>query len=298
MCSRSSGQGQPTLNSRMPSRLAARLVDAEIVQRLAHVEIALADGDDAELRAAAAGIDDAVEAVGADEGRRGGALVLVQPRLLAELVDLVADVEAAGRHVEFRDDDVQPVERRVDRSRRFDVVLDAFDRRPGAGEARQRIAVEAVVDQLLDPGRIEDRDHRVDEQELGRMRVGRGFGHVVVAHQGEHAAMPRRAGEIGMAEDVAGAVDARALAVPEREHAVMLALAQQLGLLRPPAGGGREFLVEAGLEDDVRLRRAASWPSKAAGRGRRAASRDSRRRSRRCSAQPGGRARAASEACG
>ena len=48
----------------------------------------------------------------------------------------------------------------------FDVVLDAFDRRPGAGEARQRIAVEAVVDQLLHAGRVEDRDHRVDEQRI------------------------------------------------------------------------------------------------------------------------------------
>ena len=79
----------------------------------------------------------------------GGALVFVQPRLLAELVDLVADVEPAGRHVEFRNDDAQPVERGIDRGRRFDVVLDAFDRGPGAGEARQREAVEAVVDQLL-----------------------------------------------------------------------------------------------------------------------------------------------------
>ena len=31
----------------------------------------------------------------------------------------------------------------------------------------------------------------------------------------------------------------------------MLALAEQLGLLRAPAGGRRELLVEAGLEDDV-----------------------------------------------
>ena len=85
------------------------------------------------------------------------------------------------------------------------------------------------------------------------MRVGRGFGHMVVAHQGEHAAMLRRAGEIGVAEDVAGAVDARSLAVPERKHAVMLAFAEQFRLLRAPAGGGGEFLVEAGLEDDVRL---------------------------------------------
>ena len=71
----------------------------------------------------------------------------------------------------------------------FDVVLDAFDRRPGAGEARQRETVEAVVDEFLHPGRVEDRDHRIDEEELGSVRVGRRFRRVVVAHQREHAAM-------------------------------------------------------------------------------------------------------------
>ena len=74
---------------------------------------------------------------------------------------------------------------------------------------------------------------------------------MVVAHQGEHAAVLRGAGEIGVAEDVAGAVDARALAVPHAEHAVVLALAAQLGLLRAPDGGRGEILVQAGLEEDV-----------------------------------------------
>ena len=62
------------------------------------------------------------------------------------------------------------------------------------------------------------------------------------------------AGEVGVAEYVAGAVDARTLAVPEAEDAVILALAEQFGLLRAPAGGRGQLLVEAGLEDDVRLR--------------------------------------------
>ena len=54
-----------------------------------------------------------------------------------------------------------------------------------------------------------------------------------------------------MAEHVAGAVDARPLAVPHAEHAVVFALAAQLGLLRAPDRGRREVLVEAGLEQDV-----------------------------------------------
>src|SRR5690606_28159279 len=74
---------------------------------------------------------------------------------------------------------------------------------------------------------------------------------MVVAHQRQDAAMLRGACEIGVAEDVAGAVDARSLAVPEGKDAVVPALAQQLGLLRAPAGGGGKLLVEARLKDDV-----------------------------------------------
>ncbi len=56
-----------------------------------------------------------------------------------------------------------------------------------------------------------------------------------------------------MTEDVAGPVDARTLAVPEREDAVVLALAKKTGLLRTPACRRRQFLVEAGLELDLGL---------------------------------------------
>ena len=55
-------------------------------------------------------------------------------------------------------------------------------------------------------------------------------------------------GEIGVAEHVAGAVDARALAVPEAENAVEAALAAHLGLLRAPDRGRRQLLVEARLK--------------------------------------------------
>ena len=74
------------------------------------------------------------------------------------------------------------------------------------------------------------------------------FGGMVVAHQRQHAAMLRGSGKVGVAEDVAGAVDARPLAVPEPEHAIELALAAQLGLLRAPDCGGGDILIDAGLE--------------------------------------------------
>ena len=230
------------------------LVDPELVERLAHVEIALADRDHADLRLTPAGQDDVVEVVRAHEGQHGVALEVLEPRLLLEEAVRRADVEAARRHAELvvaRDHDLDPVEAAVGGRRRLDVVLDAFQRRPGAAEAAQGEAVEAVVDQLLDAGRVQDRRHHVDEGEFRLMRDGRGFGGVVVAHQRQHAAVPRGARHVGVAEHVAGAVDARPLAVPDPEDAVVLAVAAQLRLLRAPERGRGKLLVEAGLEDDV-----------------------------------------------
>ena len=74
---------------------------------------------------------------------------------------------------------------------------------------------------------------------------------MVVAHQGEHAAVLRRTGEIGVAEHIARTVDTRPLAVPKAEYAIELTLAAQFSLLGAPKRGGGEFFVEAGLELDV-----------------------------------------------
>ncbi len=235
-----------------PQRVAPDLVDAELVERLAHVEIGLAGGDDPDLGRAAARGDVAVELVGLHEGQHGVALVVVQPRLHPQDAVAQPDVEATLRHVEIvRDHDVDPLQAAVHHGGRFDRLVHAFERHPGAGEARHRPAIEAVIDDLLHARRVQDRDHHVDEMIFGLVRGGGGFGGVVVAHEGEHAAVPGAAGEIGMAEHVAGAVDARTLAVPEAEHAVVLAFLAQLRLLGAPQRGGGELLVDAGLEQDV-----------------------------------------------
>ena len=162
-----------------------------------------------------------------------------------------ADVEAAGRHGKVGDDGLHAVERTVDGGGRFDRVLDAFDADPEPGEARQREAHQPVVDDLLDAGRRQDRDHRVDEGVFGLVRGGRALAGVVVAHQRDHAAPRRGAGEVGVPERVARAVDARPLAVPHAEDAVVAPLAAHLRLLRAPHGGRGEVLVHAGLEEDV-----------------------------------------------
>ena len=75
------------------------LVDAQIVQRLAHVEIGLAGGDDPQPRARAVD-DDPVEPVGAGVGERGVGLVLLHPRFLHQRRVRPADRQAARRHDE------------------------------------------------------------------------------------------------------------------------------------------------------------------------------------------------------
>ena len=73
---------------------------------------------------------------------------------------------------------------------------------------------------------------------------------VVAGHQ-QHAAMRRGAGMVGVAEHVAAAVHAGALAVPEGEHAIVFRALQQRELLGAPDGGGGQFLVDARAELDV-----------------------------------------------
>ena len=74
---------------------------------------------------------------------------------------------------------------------------------------------------------------------------------MIVAHQREHAAVLRGTCEIGVAEHVAGTVDAGTFAVPHAENAVVFAFAAQLGLLRAPYRGGGEILIDAALEPDI-----------------------------------------------
>ena len=104
---------------------------------------------------------------------------------------------------------------------------------------------------------------------------------MVVAGDDQHAAMRRRAIGIAVLQRVAGAVDAGALAVPEAEHAIDLALRMGLDLLRAEHRGRGEVFVDRGQELDASLCKELLARARAPDRRRRAASRDSRRRSRR-----------------
>ena len=67
-----------------------RVVDPEIVERLAHVEIGFAGRDDAEARARTVD-DDAVEPIGAGKGKCRVELVFVQPVFLIERLDRASE---------------------------------------------------------------------------------------------------------------------------------------------------------------------------------------------------------------
>ena len=76
---------------------------------------------------------------------------------------------------------------------------------------------------------------------------------MVVAGKAQHAAILGRARGIAVAEHVAAAIDAGALAVPDADHAVIFGAGREIELLRAPDRGRREILVHAGLELDVVL---------------------------------------------
>src|ERR1700720_3989695 len=85
------------------------------------------------------------------------------------------------------------------------------------------------------------------------MRHSGGFRAVLVAGNGQHGAVFRRARGIAMAEYVAATIDAGALAVPDPDHAIMPGARGKIELLRAPDRGGGEVFVHAGLEFDVVL---------------------------------------------
>src|SRR5208283_1444886 len=87
----------------------------------------------------------------------------------------------------------------------------------------------------------------------GEIDGGRGLRAVVVAGERDRAALGRNAGEIGVAQRVARAIDAGPLAIPDSEHAIDGRAGKVGQLLRAPDRGRGQVLVEARAEDDVVL---------------------------------------------
>src|SRR5918994_622450 len=91
------------------------------------------------------------------------------------------------------------------------------------------------------------------EQRLRRARDRGRLAAGVVADDGQGAAGAGDADEVAVAERVGGAVEAGRLAVPHRQHAVVLGAGQLRGQLAPPGGGGAQLLVQAGHVANVVL---------------------------------------------
>ena len=228
-----------------------RPVDAEVVERLHDVGIGLARGGDAEAGVGA--VDDhLVEPVGARESQRRVKLVALQPLFLVQWRVGKTDMQTVRRHFEVLgqdDGDAVGVDEHGRRS--VDGLGDGLEGDPTPGIARQRPADEAKVQYLLDVGGIEHRNLGVHEGVFGLARQGRGLAYRVVAGHHQNAAVFGRARVVAVLEHVARAVDAGSLAVPHGEDTVVFGALEQVELLRAPNGGGRQVLVDAGLEYDV-----------------------------------------------
>ena len=257
------GEGRDALGLERPDQahlvdgkaqaLGFGIVDAELVQRLADVEIGLADGDDAEAGVGAAH-HQPVEPVGAPIGERGRDLHLIDAAFLAQPVVGPADVNAVGRQmVVGRGVDFQAMRIDVDRGRGIHRLAQHLEADPEAGIARHLEGMQAPVEIFLNRCGVDHRHAGRDEGGLALVRDSGRLGHVVVAGQRHDAAVLRRAGVVGVLEDVAAAVDARALAVPHAEHAVVARAGVEMDLLGAPQRRGREVLIGAGLELDVAL---------------------------------------------
>ncbi|MCW0416852.1 hypothetical protein NB689_002606 [Xanthomonas sacchari] len=226
-------------------------VQAQVFQRLQHVQVALAGGDDAQPRLRRIH-HRAVDAVGAGEGLRRAHRVAMQAHFLVQRRIRPADVEAARRQVEILRQHDLPRERiHLHRGRGLHRLGDGLEADPAPGVAAHRPAEQAHVEDVLHPGRIEHRHHRADELVLRAVRQGRAAARVVVGGQRQHAAMARGAGGVAVLEHVAAAVHARALAVPHGIHAIHARAGEQVGLLRAPDHGRAQVLVESGLEHHV-----------------------------------------------
>ena len=228
-----------------------RQADAHGRQRLHHVLVGLAVGGDAEAPARAAE-DLPVDLVGAGEGQGGRDLEQPQAPLLVHRLVLEPDAEAAGGHGEpLGQAPLVPGEVDVDGGPGVHGVGQRDQPDPEAREARQRVAHQPVVQHLLHVGGGQHRHLEILEGVFRLRGQGGRLAGVVVAGHRQHPALGPGAGEVGVLERIAGAVDPGRLAVPHAEHAVVLGAGEQIGLLAAPDGGGREVFVQALLEDDV-----------------------------------------------
>src|SRR5262249_22885839 len=124
------------------------VAQSQVVKRLRDVGIGLAGGHDAEAVAATA-LDDGVQQVGAGVREGGRESLLVQVALQVDGARREED-EALGllETVKLRDHDAGPVRAEYDGIAAVAEVGDALEAHPGAGQPRERNAVQAQLEEL------------------------------------------------------------------------------------------------------------------------------------------------------
>ena len=220
---------------------------------MTQIEIGLAGRHDAEPRRP--GIQhDAVETIGAGEGRDRFHLGAVQSPLGLQRRIGPADREAARRHLEIVGrDDLDAIDVADDRSGALDRFRDRLEADPTSRETRQRESQNAEIEIVLQRRRIDHRHQRRGKHLLALMRQRRGLAAMVVAGKRNDAAILRTSRRVRVLERIERAVDSRTLAVPDAEHAIDLGAGEHANLLAAPHGGRGEVLVETGDEGDVML---------------------------------------------
>ena len=189
-----------------------RLVEAEQLQCLEHLVVAPARRDDAEPRSRCV-VGDPVQTVRrcvqAGEWETGLEDLLLD-RARHPGPDLAADTAPVRRPVplELGQHRADAARTDVDHRRAVGHRGDDLDAAPQADESRNGDAVQAEVEHLLHVAGVEDGQVEVGQRPLRRRRQRRRLARGVVACEREHAAEGVGARVLGVADGVAGPIDA------------------------------------------------------------------------------------------
>ncbi len=231
-------------------RVRRHRIHAQSRQRFHGVQVRLAHGDDAH-RCLGRRTGQLVQAVAAREG--GDRLhALVHARLDRQGQKVARRIfKRSGWHVRIRGHVVGLNRGGGEGVAAFDGLGHCLEGDPGAGITRQRPAPQREGLVFVDGRRMHDGHLPADQRGLAGVRDRGRYGGVVVAHHHQHAAVARGARGIAVMQRVAGAIHARALAVPHGKHAIDIAVVAHAGLLRPHHRGGGHVFVDARQEGDL-----------------------------------------------
>lgn len=236
-----------------PVAREVRLVESQVAQRLAEIEVRLPRGHDADPVGGGAA-DQAVDAAGADvfggERQPYGVQAAFQrgeagaQQMGARTVAVRCGAAARGQ------DRRAPAGVDCRGAGRVRHVGDHLHRGPDATGPGQFHGMQSVVQDVLRIRRVEDRQRQVRQGAFGSAGHRRGLGHRIVADERERTARGRDAHEVGVPEGIGRAVQPRGLAVPEPDHTVRPHTGRLARQLAAHHRGGRQFLVQPRLMGD------------------------------------------------